>query len=211
MSAQRWQWAWLGFAALVFAGTWWRPIWPFEQALHSSLSIVALVLMAWLVQTRRLSTPAFALLAGFLSVHCIAARWLYSNVPYDAWLQACCHWSPDAFFASTRNHFDRLVHLLYGICLTPALIQLSRPWSMVRPSAPFWRAVALIMCSSLIYEWIEWLVALLLDPAAAEAYNGQQGDIWDAHQDMLLATLGALFWWPWDRWQRRQAGPLPRP
>ena len=27
---------------------------------------------------------------------------------------------------------------------------------------------------------------------AAESYNGQQGDIWDAHKDMLLATLGSL-------------------
>ena len=30
-------------------------------------------------------------------------------------------------------------------------------------------------------------------PENAENYNGQQGDIWDAHQDMFLATLGALF------------------
>jgi len=34
---------------------------------------------------------------------------------------------------------------------------------------------------------------------AAEAYNGQQGDIWDAHADMLLATIGALLLWPMAR------------
>ena len=49
-----------------------------------------------------------------------------------------------------------------------------------------------IMCSSLIYEWLEWAIALTLSPEAAESYNGQQGDLWDAHADMLLATLGAL-------------------
>jgi len=48
------------------------------------------------------------------------------------------------------------------------------------------------MCSSLVYEWLEWAIALTLAPGQAEAYNGQQGDIWDAHMDMLLATLGAL-------------------
>ena len=48
------------------------------------------------------------------------------------------------------------------------------------------------MATSLIYEWIEWLIAIQLSPEDAENYNGQQGDIWDAHVDMLLATLGAM-------------------
>ncbi len=43
--------------------------------------------------------------------------------------------------------------------------------------------------TSLFYEWIEWLIAIGLSPEEAENYNGQQGDIWDTHKDMLLATL----------------------
>ncbi|MCY3189826.1 DUF2238 domain-containing protein, partial [Acinetobacter baumannii] len=31
-------------------------------------------------------------------------------------------------------------------------------------------------------------------PEEAENYNGQQGDMWDAHKDMLLATIGAIFY-----------------
>ena len=50
----------------------------------------------------------------------------------------------------------------------------------------------LIISYSLIYEWIEWFIAMGLSPEDAENYNGQQGDIWDAHQDMLLATVGAI-------------------
>lgn len=30
-----------------------------------------------------------------------------------------------------------------------------------------------------------------LSPEDAENYNGQQGDMWDAHKDMFLATVGA--------------------
>ena len=41
-----------------------------------------------------------------------------------------------------------------------------------------------------------WGIALALSPEAAEAYNGQQGDVWDAHADMLLATVGSLLAWP---------------
>ena len=49
------------------------------------------------------------------------------------------------------------------------------------------------MASSLFYEWIEWWIAIGLSPEEAEKYNGQQGDIWDAHKDMFVATLGAIF------------------
>ena len=48
------------------------------------------------------------------------------------------------------------------------------------------------MASSLVYEWIEWWIAMGLSPEDAENYNGQQGDIWDAQKDMFMATLGAI-------------------
>ncbi len=48
------------------------------------------------------------------------------------------------------------------------------------------------MASSMFYELIEWWIAISLSPEDAENYNGQQGDIWDAHKDMLLATIGAI-------------------
>ena len=66
-------------------------------------------------------------------------------------------------------------------------------------------AVMLVMCASLVYEWAEWAIALMLSPEAAEAYNGQQGDPWDAHADMLLATLGALLAWPLARERNKGA------
>ncbi|MGI5502120.1 DUF2238 domain-containing protein [Lentzea sp. CA-135723] len=39
---------------------------------------------------------------------------------------------------------------------------------------------------------LEWAIAMTLAPDLAEAYNGQQGDMWDAHADMALAAVGAL-------------------
>ena len=29
----------------------------------------------------------------------------------------------------------------------------------------------------------------------AESYNGQQGDMWDAHKDMALAMIGSMISW----------------
>lgn len=181
----------------VFAASWIQPLWPLEQTLHSSLTVIGLVALWWVDRRWGLGNGAFAAICGFIAIHCIAARWLYSNVPYDAWLQAALHWSPNATFGWQRNHFDRLIHFLYGICFTPALLQLARhAWPALRIGQAFTLAVMVVMCSSLAYEWLEWGIALLLSPEAAEAYNGQQGDMWDAHADMLLATLGSLLVWP---------------
>ena len=48
------------------------------------------------------------------------------------------------------------------------------------------------LSTSALYELAEWSIALCLAPDAAEAYNGQQGDMWDAHKDMTLALFGAV-------------------
>jgi putative membrane protein len=50
----------------------------------------------------------------------------------------------------------------------------------------------LIMSSAMLYELVEWLAAEAFGGDLGMAYLGTQGDVWDAHKDMLLATLGAV-------------------
>ena len=189
----------LALTLAVFAASWINPPWPLEQALHSSLTVVGLVWL-WRHDRRWPMQPAqFMLICAFISVHCIAARWLYSNVPYDQWMQWLTGWSPQQAFGWQRNHADRLIHLLFGICFAPATLTYLRQRWPLSPRQGFVLTVMAIMCVSLVYEWLEWAIALTLSPQAAESYNGQQGDLWDAHADMLLATVGAFSAWPWSR------------
>ena len=188
----------------AFALTWIAPAWPVEQALHSSLTVVALAALWWVDRRWPLHPGHFAAVCTFLVVHCIAARWLYSNVPYDQWWQSVTGWSLQQAMGWDRNHFDRLVHLLFGLCFAaPLRDHLRLRWPLTQRQACM-LGIGAVMCVSLLYEWLEWGIALTLDPAAAEAYNGQQGDMWDAHMDMLLATLGALAAWPRRRAERLQ-------
>ncbi|CTP90753.1 DUF2238 domain-containing protein [Xanthomonas graminis] len=150
-----------------------------------------------------------------LALAAFAASWVHplwpdSNVPYDHWLRALSGgWSPNAAFGWQRNHTDRLIHLLFGVCLAPALRDHARQrWPALTARQAFVLATMAIMCASLLYEWLEWLIALLLSPAQAESYNGQQGDPWHAHMDMLLATLGCASAWPW--WRTGHSLPTPR-
>lgn len=189
----------LALTIAVFALTWIAPRWPLEQALHSSLTVVGLVWLALHARRWRMGDGEFVAVCVFIALHCVAARWLYSNVPYDEWCRQWLGWSPQQAFGWQRNHFDRLIHLLYGMCFAPALVGWSRQrWTMSHGAA-FGIALLLVMASSLVYEWLEWAIALLMSPEAAEAYNGQQGDPWDAHMDMLLAAIGTLLVWPFLR------------
>jgi putative membrane protein len=200
------RWASTAFFTLLLLASWVAPRWPLEQAMHTALTVLALgALWAWR-QHLALSRRDHALIMLFLALHTVAARWLYSNVPYDPWLQAWLGFSLDHWMGWQRNQFDRLVHLAWGLCLTPPI----HSWARARIASEARQAtvvaVCAIMVSGLCYEWFEWLVAVVLSPEEAEAYNGQQGDIWDAHKDMLLATLGALIWVP-KLWR---APPQPR-
>ena len=186
----------LALTLAVFAVSWIAPLWPAEQALHSSLTVVGLIWLWWHDRRWPMLTWQFALICAFICVHSVAARWLYSNVPYDQWVQTVTGWSPQHAFGWKRNHMDRLIHLLYGVCFAPAVLHYLRQRWPLTPRQAFMLSVMAIMCSSLLYEWLEWAIALSLSPEAAESYNGQQGDMWDAHADMLLATLGALSAWP---------------
>ena len=47
------------------------------------------------------------------------------------------------------------------------------------------------MSTSMIYELIEWGAAATFGGETGMAYLGTQGDVWDAHKDMALASLGA--------------------
>ena len=47
------------------------------------------------------------------------------------------------------------------------------------------------MSTSMLFELFEWAVAEIVGGDLGIAYLGTQGDVWDAHKDMALASLGA--------------------
>jgi putative membrane protein len=48
------------------------------------------------------------------------------------------------------------------------------------------------MSTSMLYELVEWAAAIVFGGELGTAYLGTQGDPWDAHKDMALASVGAL-------------------
>lgn len=144
----------------------------------------------------RLSLPAYICLTSFTVLHIVGARYIYSYVPYKEWLSAVGG-NPD-LFASVMdfgaksvhsNQYDRLVHLSFGVLMFPALLHFTRKWIGQKPLVAILFAWLFIQAFSMIYEVFEWQLSVWCD--GGDAYNGQQGDVWDAQKDMALAMIGS--------------------
>ena len=161
--------------------------------LHQIGTVLMLIVLITCLYKIGLNLISFWLYIGFLLIHIVGAHYLYSYVPYSDWTESLFGFNLDQTMGWSRNMYDRLVHLAYGIFLYPFFYRLFQVWlPTLSAKVLFLLVIQFVMATSLFYEWIEWLIAIGLSPEEAENYNGQQGDIWDAHKDMLLATIGAI-------------------
>jgi putative membrane protein len=160
--------------------------------LENVLVFVAIPLLVWSSSRLRLRNVSYVALFVFFVFHAIGSHYTYSEVPVDAWCQAWFGFSPDAAFGFERNHYDRLVHFLYGLLAIPAALDIVDARA---PTTRLWRwllAVGFVTSHSLLYELIEWGAAVVFGGDLRMAFLGTQGDIWDAQKDMALALLGSV-------------------
>ncbi len=192
LPADRWNRAALVLFLFLWFASCIKPPHPEFLLLQHGPTIVAVVALV-LVQNRlAVSRTSYTLVLVFLSFHLLGARYLYTYVPYDRWLFALLGIHIDRLFGFERNNYDRLVHFLFGLTIVIPSYRFARG---ILALSPFWSAAvafSIIMAASGLYEIIEWLIAVTQTDTTAEAYNGQQGDIWDPQKDMALAGLGAL-------------------
>ena len=186
---------WLGLLllgiCLIFASI--QPIEYPSYILHQIGTLLMLIVLFFCLKKIGLTLASFQLYLGFLAIHILGAHYLYSYVPYNEWAIQYLSLDLNETMGWTRNMYDRVVHFAYGLLLYPFFLRLFQVWlPQLSPKILFLLVVQFVMATSLIYEWIEWLIAIGLSPEEAENYNGQQGDIWDAHKDMLIATFGSI-------------------
>lgn len=140
----------------------------------------------------RFSNLAYTLLFVFLCAHEIGAHYTYSLVPYEKVVHSITGTSLSELFAFKRNHYDRLVHFLFGLLLLPLADELFRARAPARGLWAFLLPVLFIESQSAIYELIEWFAAVVFGGELGLAYLGAQGDAWDGQRDMALALTGAV-------------------
>ncbi len=176
--------AWL---LVFFSALTWSVVNP-RDALTWFLEVFpALLAFALLWGTRR--RFHFTPLAYFLILlHCIilmvGGHYTYAEVPLFDQLKDVFAWH--------RNNYDKLGHFAQGF--VPAIVAreiLIRNAVVVAGNWRFFIVTSICLAISALYELIEWGVALA-SGAAAEAFLGTQGDIWDTQSDMAFALVGAI-------------------
>jgi len=125
---------------------------PRDQILqHTPTALFVLVMLA--TRTRfRLSTPAFVGVLTFMTLHVLGARYIYSYVPYDDWSRELFGTSISAQFGFIRNHYDRLVHFSFGLCLAYPVLEIMRRARMAREPWTYYFAVECILAAAMLYE-----------------------------------------------------------
>jgi putative membrane protein len=169
-----------------------QPIYPDEMYLQHSVTILIALLLIYTTVRNSLSNKAFALIVAFMIFHIVGARWIYSYTPYDLWMKNLTGFSINTYFGFHRNQYDRLIHFLFGFMMMIPIREIYSKWYKCPARIAILLAFLSILSLSMLYEVFEWTISIFLSPADAEAYNGQQGDFWDAQKDMALAFLGAL-------------------
>jgi putative membrane protein len=169
-------------AALIVSGieprdrlTWWLEVLPV-------LIVAPLLVATW--HRFPLTPLAYCLIAVHSVILMVGGHYTYAHVPLGFWMQD--------WFDFSRNHYDRIGHLMQGF--GPAIIirELLLRTSPLEPGKWLFTIVLFtVLGVSATYEFTEWWAALLGGDAAGE-FLGTQGDEWDTQWDMFLAGCGAI-------------------
>lgn len=182
--------------AVLFAVIWTAlaisPLYRDDWMLENLLAIVFVAFLALTWRRFPLSRISYTLIFLFLCLHEVGAHYTYAEVPYNEWTEALFGTPFNEIMGWQRNHFDRLVHFSYGLLLAYPVREMFLRIASVRGFWGYFLPLDLTMSTSMIFELFEWGAATLFGGDLGMAYLGTQGDVWDAHKDMALASLGAL-------------------
>lgn len=172
----------------ILYAAWWlllaiRPLDRSDWLMENVLVFLAIGVLVLTYKAFPLSRVSYTCIFVFLVLHALGAHYTYAKVPYQEWFP---------LLAGGRNQYDRLVHFSYGLLLAYPIREMFLRIGNVRGFWGYFLPLDLTMSTSMLYELIEWAAAVTVGSELGAAYLGTQGDIWDAHKDMALASLGAL-------------------
>ncbi len=172
---------------MFFAGLIWSAVRPHDYFTWILEVFPAIIGMSVLLLTyRRFTfttlTYIFILLHSYILF--VGGHYTYAEVPLFDTIKE--------FFHQSRNNYDKVGHFAQGF--VPALItrEIFIRKQLVK-TGPWLSILTVSVCVSIsaLYEFLEWLVAIL-SGQSAEAFLGTQGYAWDTQSDMLYAMCGAI-------------------
>lgn len=161
-----------------------RSIWFDENIL--SVGLVVLLVVTY--KKFRFSNFSYTLLFFFLVLHTIGSHYTYAEMPLFDVLKE--------IFSLSRNHYDRIVHFLFGLVFYFPLYEFMNQKLKIKGWWKYFMPFMMIVALKGIYEVIEVGYHLVRESKLVENnFLGMQGDIFDAQKDMFLGMIGAGISW----------------
>ena len=164
----------------------WSGIHPHDSQVWWTEMSIALLLVGTLMLTYRrfrFSNTAYLILAIWCYIQVVGAHYTFELVPFDFITN---------LFGFERNHYDRVAHFVVGMggIAIAEILWRKRLVNTIATAAVF--SVVFIMAIAGFWELVEWIYAEIDGGDAGQAFLGSQGDVWDAHKDMVQDTLGSI-------------------
>ena len=160
-----------------------NPKYPADWLLENVLIFIFFPFVVFMDKKHHYTLLSIIFLLIFASLHSLGSHYTYAEMEH---FNAITH-----FFGFERNHFDRLVHFLFGLLTFRILFEMITSGTSTVKSALL-LTFTMIVSISTFYEMLEWFAVIILQPDLGMAFLGTQGDVWDAHKDTGLAMTGAL-------------------
>jgi putative membrane protein len=169
------------FAYWVYG--WFTCIEMLDWVLENILVVICLALFGMAYNKLKLSDTSLICIFLFVMLHLYGACYAYTQNPLGEWLQNT--------YNLWRNPYDRIVHFSFGFLLAYPLREIQINKYNKTGFTVWFRPIEIAFAFGTIFEMIEWAVAAFTTKQTGETYVATQGDVWDAHKDIILAALGA--------------------
>lgn len=163
-----------------------------DWALENVLVLVFVIILAVSHNRLVLSRLSYTFIFIFMCFHQVGAHYTYARVPYDVFFIQQFDFSLNESMDWSRNHFDRLVHFLFGLLMAYPIREVYVRLAYGRGFWGYFFPLLFTIAASMIFELFEWAAAETFGGDLGMAYLGTQGDVWDSHKDSLMASIGAL-------------------
>jgi putative membrane protein len=175
----------LGILGLVVVWSGINPHQRFDWIVDNSLGLALIALVVFSGRYFRLSHLSYTAMFIFMVAHIVGTHWTYQETPFGYTL---AQW----FGETRRNHYDRLIHFLFGLCFAYPVREVCLRIADMRGFWGLYIPFDVTMAMSALFEILEMALAITIGGDQGTDYIGSQGDVWDAQKDMFLAGVGAL-------------------
>src|SRR3989338_272851 len=161
-----------------------KPYDRFTWFIENILTFLFVPLLVITYKKFRFSNFTYILLFLFMILHTLGSYYTYTNMSIFNWLQA--------LLELTRNHYDRVVHFLFGLIFYFPIYEIVTKKLKIQGWMSYLLPFLIIISFKTIYEILEYLAVIFTNNLAfSDSFLGMQGDYWDAQKDIMFGMAGA--------------------